>query len=128
MRLLSSYDGYLRDPRVASGKFSLHANCKGPYGIPLQSMPDPSSLSGAEARTSGFLSSADMDLRVPMEFPQGSQASSRVETCKCAFLSNCNNSFRLPVELTYISVAFSRGATGLSHLPLCFELILGVTV
>ena len=26
------------------------------------------------------------------------------------------------------SVAFSRGATGLSHLPLCFEWILGVTV
>ena len=25
-------------------------------------------------------------------------------------------------------MAFSLGATGLSHLPLCFELILGVTV
>ena len=25
-------------------------------------------------------------------------------------------------------MAFSQGATGLSHLPLCFELILGVTV
>ena len=25
-------------------------------------------------------------------------------------------------------MAFSRGATGLSHMPLCFESILGVTV
>ena len=91
-------------------------------------MSVPKSSSGAKAATSGFLSSADMDLRVPMEFQQGSQASSNVETCKCAFLSNCNNSFRLPVELTYISVAFSRGATGLSHLPLCFEWILMVTI
>ena len=100
MRLLSSYDGYLRDPRVASGKFSLHANCKGPYGIPLQSMPDPSSLSGAEARTSGFLSSADMDLRVPMEFQQGSQASFHVETWNSAFLSRCQRGVRVPVEST----------------------------
>ena len=36
--------------------------------------------SGVEAGTSGFLSSADMDLGVPLEFPEGSQASSNVET------------------------------------------------
>ena len=39
---------------------------------------------GVEAGTSGFLSSADMDLGVPLEFPEGSQASSRVEACKSA--------------------------------------------
>ena len=58
------------------------------------------STSGAEARTSSFLSSADKDLGVPMEFPQGSQASSRVETFKSAFQSSSNNSVRLSVELT----------------------------
>ena len=36
-------------------------------------------LNWIEARTPRFLSSANMDLRVPLEFPQGSQASSRVE-------------------------------------------------
>ena len=43
-------------------------------------------LIGDEAGTSGFLSSADMDLGVPMEFLQRSQASSHVETCKSAIL------------------------------------------
>ena len=99
-----------------------------PLGIPLQSVPVHRSSSGVEAGTSGLLSSADMDLRVPMEFQQGSQASSHVETFKSAFLSSCQSSVRLPVELTWGFVAFSLGATGLSHLPSCFELILGVTV
>ena len=72
--------------RVASGKSSLHASCEGPYGIPLQSVLGPRSSSGAEATNSGFLSSADKNLRVPTVFPQGSQALSRVVTCKSAFL------------------------------------------
>ena len=63
-----------------------------------------------------------------MKFPQRSQASSHVETSKSAFLSCCNSSIRFPVELTYGSVAFSRGATGLSHMPSCHELILRVAV
>ena len=54
--------------RVASGRSSLQASCEGPLGIPLQSVPGPRSSSGAEATTSGFLSSDDMDLRVPIEF------------------------------------------------------------
>ena len=56
---------------VASGKSSLHASCKGPFWIPLKSMQGPRSSSGAEARNSGFLSSADLDLGVPMEFERG---------------------------------------------------------
>ena len=36
--------------RMASGKASLHASCDGPLGIPLQSVPGPMFLSGAEAR------------------------------------------------------------------------------
>ena len=86
--------------RAASGKFSLHVNCEGPLQIPLQSVPGPMSSSGAEARTSVFISTADMDLSIPMAFQQGSQASSRMETCKFAFLPSCNSSVRLPVELT----------------------------
>ena len=53
---------------VAGGKSSLHVNCEGSLGIPLQLVPGPRSSTGAETGTSGFLSSADMDLRVPMEF------------------------------------------------------------
>ena len=55
-------------------------SCEGTLGIPLQSLLWPRSSSGLEARTSGFLSSADMDLGVPIEFEQASQPSSRVET------------------------------------------------
>ena len=53
-----------------------------------------------EATTSGFLSRSDMDLGVPMEFPQRSLSSSCVETCKYTFLLSCNNSVKLPVLLT----------------------------
>ena len=81
-------------------KVPSHASCEGPLRIPLQSVLGPMSSSGAEARTSGFLSSADMDLGVSVKFPQGSQTSSRVETCKAAFISSCNTSVRHPVELT----------------------------
>ena len=63
---------------------SLQASREGPLRIPLQSLLGPKSSSGAEAATSGFLSSADMDLRHPMEFQQGIQALSRAETWKSA--------------------------------------------
>ena len=52
----------------------------------------------AEAGTSVFLSSADIDLGDPMEFQQGSQASSRVETWNSASLSSCKRVIRLPVK------------------------------
>ena len=113
---------------MASGKASLHARSEGPLRIPLQLVLDPRSSTGAEARTSGFLSSDDMDLGDPLEFPQKSQAWSYVETCKSAFFSSCKCSVSHPFDLTNGSVAFSRGATGLSHLPSRFKLILGMTV
>ena len=84
--------------RVASGKSSLHVSCEGPLGIPLQSVPDPRSSSGAEAATSDFLFRADMVLGVPMEFSQGvmprpgwrhtSPLSSRAVTVVSGFLSS----------------------------------------
>ena len=63
-----------------------------------------------------------------MQFQQGNQALSHVETWKSVFLSCCKSSVRVLVELKQGSVAFSVRAKGLSHLPSCFESILGVTV
>ena len=86
--------------RVASGKANIPAWCEGPHGIPLQLLPGPRSCTGVEAGTSVFLSSEDMELWVNLEFPEGSQASSRVETCKSALLSSQKSIVRLSVELT----------------------------
>ena len=91
---------------MALGKFSLHASCEGFLGIPLQSVPHPRSSSGTDSETSGFHSIADMDLGVPMEFPQGSHALSHVEKYKSAFLLSCNISVRFLVKLTQGFVAF----------------------
>ena len=96
----SSYDGDFMDPLVGPGNSSLRASCEGPLRIPLHLLLRPESSPVVEARTSAFLSSADMDLVVPLEFPQGSQASSRVETCKSALLSSWKSSVRLSVRLT----------------------------
>ena len=57
-------------------KTSLHAICDMSRGIPLQSVPDPRSSSEDEAGNSWILSSVYMDLGVPTEFQQGSQAAS----------------------------------------------------
>ena len=83
---------------VASEKSTLHTSCEWPLRIPLQSMPGPSSSTGTEAATSGFLSSADMDLGVAMEFPQGWLASSHVGTFKSAFLLSSYIRVSFPVE------------------------------
>ena len=83
-----------------SGRSSLHASRDGPLGISLQSLPGPRSSSGVEAGNSGFLSRADMDLRVPLELSQGSQESTPVEIFKSALLSCWKSSVRLPVGLT----------------------------
>ena len=45
-----------------------------------------------------------------------------------AFILSCNSSVRLPIELIQGSVAFPRGATALSHVPLWCESLLGLTV
>ena len=78
-------------------------------------------LSRVEFGTSGFLFSSDMNLGVPLEFQQGSQASSCVETWNSASFSRCKRSARLPVEWTEGFGAFSPGTTGLSPLPSCLS-------
>ena len=103
---------------VASGKLSLHSSCEGPLGIPLQSVQGHRASSRVEAGTSGFLSSSDMNLGVPMEFQQGFRP-------RLVW----RHGTQLPSRgVKEVSGAFSRGATGLSHLPLYFESILGVLV
>ena len=78
---------------VASGKSTLHASWERPLVIPLHLVPGPMSSFGVRAEPQDYLG-------VPMEFQQGSQASSGVETCKSGFLSTCKGSFRIPVMLT----------------------------
>ena len=84
---------------MSSGKSSLHVSFQGPLGILLQSLLGLKSSFVIEAGISGFLSSADMDLGVPLEFPQGSQSSSRVEICTSTLLSSWKSSVSLPVGL-----------------------------
>ena len=60
--------------------------------------------------------SADLDLGVLLESPQGSQSSSRGEACTCVFLPSCSSSVALPFAWIKGSVAFPRGfPTRLSH-------------
>ena len=56
--------------------------------------------SRVQAGASELISSADIDLRIPVRFLQGSQAPYRVETGKSTFLLSWKSSVRLPVQLT----------------------------
>ena len=70
----------------ASGRSRLHASHEGHFGIPLQSLMGLTFSSGVEAGNSGFLSRADMDLRVPLGHPQWSKALSLVQPWKFTLL------------------------------------------
>ena len=101
---------------VASGKASPHASCS---GASRDFSPIDAGSSGLVWSLCGNLRiplSADMDLAVFLESPQGSQSSSRVGACTCAFLPSCSNSVTLPFPSIKGSVAFPRGfPTRLSH-------------
>ena len=144
-QVLSTYDGNLRDPLWWPQERPVPMRvARRPLGFPLPSMPGPKTLCGASAGTCGFLSSADMNLGVLLDTPQGSQSSSRVGECTCAFLPSCSSSVRFPSRgsrdlwlsldafplgfPTRISPeAFPRGfPTGLSHVPPWCESILGL--
>ena len=69
-QVLSTYDGDLRDPLWCPQERPVPVRvARGPLGIPLLSMPQPKSLCGVGPGTLGFLSCADMDLRVCLESP-----------------------------------------------------------
>ena len=109
-QVLTTYDRDLRDllwwPQERPVPMGI---ARGPLGIPLPSMPGPKTLCGDGAGTSGFLSSADMDLEGLLESPQGSQSSSSLVACTCAFLPSCSSSVTLPLAWIKGSVAFPRG-------------------
>ena len=116
-QVLSTYDGDLSDPLWWPQERPVPMRvARGPLGIPLPLMTGPKTLRGVSAGTSGFLSSADMDLGVLLESPQGSQSSSRVGACTCAFLPSSSSRFTLPFTWIKGSGAFPRGfPTRLSH-------------
>ena len=116
-QVLSTYDWDLRDPLWWPQERPVPMRvARGPLRIPLPSMLGPKTLCGVGAGTLGFLSSADMDLGVLLESPQGSQSLSRMGACTCAFLPNCSSSVALPFAWIKRSVAFPRGIpTRLSH-------------
>ena len=133
-QVLWTYDGDLRDPLWWHQERPVPMRvARGPLGIPLPSMPGPKTLCGVGAGTLGFISSADIDLGVLLESPQGSQSSSRVGACRCAFLLSCSSSVALPSrgsrDLWLSFEAFPRGfSTWLSHVPPWCESILGLKV
>ena len=109
-QVLSTYDGELRDslwwPQERPVPMRV---ARGPLGIPLPSMPGPKTLCEFGAGNLGFLSSADIDLGVLLESPQGCQSSSRVGACTCAFLPSCSSRVTLSFAWIKGSVAFPRG-------------------
>ena len=81
-QVLSTYDGDFRDPLWWPQEMPVPMRvARGPLGIPLPQMPGPKTLCGFGAGNLGFLFSADIDLGVLLESPQGSQSSSRVGAC-----------------------------------------------
>ena len=74
--------------RVSRGNVGLLSRCcsgKGPHlAFRGESLGFPQGLAGSL----GFLSSCDVDLRVPLVLPQGSQVSFRVETGTLGFLTS----------------------------------------
>ena len=109
-QVLSTYVGDLRDllwwPQERPVPKQV---ARGPLEIPLPSMPGPKILCGVGARNGAFLSSADMDLGVLLESPQGSQSSSGSGAFTCDFVPSCSSSVALPFPGIKGSVAFPRG-------------------
>ena len=106
-QVLSTYDEDLRDPLWWPQERPVPMRvARRPLGIPLPSMPGPKTLCEFGAGNLGFLSSADIDLGVLLESPQGCQSSSRVGACTCAFLPSCSSSLTLPFSWIKGSVAF----------------------
>ena len=115
-QVLSTYDGDLRDPlwwpqemqvlmRVARWPLRIPTRrCRGLRSC-VELVPEPEDSSPVLTW-----------IGVLLEFPQGSQSSTRVVACTCAFLSSCSSSVTLLFAWIKGSVAFPRGfPTRLSH-------------
>ena len=109
-QVLSTYDGDLRDPLwwPQERPFPMRV-ARGPLGIPLPSMPGSNTLCGVGAGTGGFFCSADMNLGLFLESPQGSQSSSGVGACTCTLPPSSSSSVTLLFRLIKGSEAFTRG-------------------
>ena len=116
-QVLSTYEWDLRDPLWWPQERPVPMRvARGPLGIPLPSMPGIKALCGVTAGTSGFLTSADMNLGVLLESPQRSQSSSRVGAYTFALLPSCSSNVMLPFARNKGSLSFPRGfPTRLSH-------------
>ena len=112
---------------VVFGKSGIRSSCKGPLWIPLELVQGTRVLSRVEAGKLVFLCSSDRDLGLPMEIPLGSQMPSHVGEWNSASLSRWQRAVRPPVELRWGCQTIYIGATGLSVLTSCHELLLGVT-
>ena len=81
-QVLSTSDGDLMDPLWLPQERPVPMRvARGPLRIPFPSKPGPKTLCGVGAGTSGFLSSADMNLGVLLESLQGCKSSSRMGAC-----------------------------------------------
>ena len=106
-QLLSTYHGDLRDPLWWTQERPVRMRvAQGPLGIPVPSMLGLKTLCGVGARTCGFLPSADMDLRVLLESPQGIQSLSPEGVFTCAVLPSCSSSVTFPVAMIMGSLVF----------------------
>lgn len=81
-------------------KFSLLSCCPGASRVSSPDGAGHRASSVLEAGTSGFLSSADLDLNVPMEFQQRSQASSHCGDLECHFPFRVSKGCQASCQLT----------------------------
>ena len=127
-QVLSTSDGDLMDPLWLPHERPVPMRvARGPLRIHFPSKPGPKTLCGVGAGTSGFLSSADMNLEVLLESPQGSKSSSPMGVCTRAFLQSGSSSVTLPIAWIKGSVASPRGfPTRLSHRAVPRASVLGV--
>ena len=62
----------------------------------------------------GLISGCDVELGIPLEFEQGSWASSQVETGNSGLLSSCSGRLRVPVELQLGTQGYTQALAGIS--------------
>ena len=124
---LSSEDGYVGE------LLELHKGCRVPFrvsrgnvgflmrrccgkGLHLALRGESCGFPRGLAGSLGFLSSCDMDLRVPLVLPQGSQVSFRVVMGTSGFIANHCRGNRPHLDLCPETLCSSPMVTGISEL------------